>query len=82
MGKVMTVLKIFPEENYSIEKLKDNVLKVEGCNTSKVIDFVFGSKIVHASFICNDGESKDFEEIVRAQVEGCSEVQVEEVGLL
>ncbi len=77
----MTVLKVFPQENFDVEKLKENVSKVEGCNSSKVIDFVFGAKIIQASFVCNDGESKDFEEIVR-KVGGVSEVQVEEVGLV
>jgi translation elongation factor EF-1beta len=82
MGKVLTVLKIFPDEDFDLEKLRENVSKVEGCNTSKIIDFVFGSKIIRASFVCNDGENKDFEEIIRATVQGVSEVQVEEVGLV
>lgn len=82
MGKVLTVLKIFPQEEYDLEKLRENVSKVEGCNSSKIIDYVFGSKIIQASFVCEDAESKDFEEIVRGSVEGVSEVQVEEVGLV
>ena len=81
MGKVLTRLKVFPLEDYDIEQLRANISKVDGCNTSKVEDYVFGQKIVIASFICNDGESRDFEELVR-QVAGVSEVQVEEVGLL
>ena len=82
MGKVLTVLKIFPAEDYPLEKLQENVSKVPGCNSSKIIDYVFGSKIIQASFVCEDEQSKDFEEIVRALVEGVSEVQVEEVGLI
>ncbi|MFH1751029.1 MAG: hypothetical protein ABH863_05095 [Candidatus Micrarchaeota archaeon] len=81
MGKVLTVLKIFPNEGFDLEKLRFNVTKVEGCNSCKVVDFVFGSKIIQASFVCEDAQSKDFEEIVR-KVEGVSEVQVEEVGLV
>lgn len=81
MGKVMTVLKVFPLEDYPIEKLRENISKVDGCNSSKVIDFVFGSKIIQASFVCEDAKSLDFEEIVQ-KVEGVSEVQVEEVGLI
>ena len=82
MGQVLTRLKVFAEEGYDAEKLRENVSKVEGCNSAKVEDYVFGVKIVVASFICNDGESKDFEEIVRLQCQGVSEVQVEEVGLV
>ncbi|HLC48604.1 MAG TPA: hypothetical protein VJI13_06015 [Candidatus Norongarragalinales archaeon] len=82
MGKVLTVLKVFPLEEYDLEKLRGNVEKVEGCNSSKIIDYVFGSRIIQASFVCEDSKSKDFEEIVRATVEGVSEVQVEEVGLV
>ncbi len=81
MGKVLTVLKVFPVEDFELERLRDNVSKVEGCNSSKIIDYVFGSKIIQASFVCEDAQSKDFEEIVR-KVEGVNEVQVEEVGLI
>ena len=81
MGKVLTRLKVFPQENQDLEELKARVEKVEGFNTGKIEDYVFGQKILIASFICNDGENKDYEEIVK-QVQGVSEVQVEEVGLL
>ncbi|MBU1198065.1 hypothetical protein KJ765_06185 [Candidatus Micrarchaeota archaeon] len=81
MGKVLTRLKIFPKEGQDAQQLADRIKQTEGCNTSKVEDFVFGTKIVIASFICQDGESKDFEDIVKL-VEGVSEVQVEEVGLI
>ncbi|MFH1106595.1 MAG: hypothetical protein V1787_01745 [Candidatus Micrarchaeota archaeon] len=82
MGKVLTRLKVFPAEGFDAEKLRENVSKVEGCNSAKVEEYVFGAKIVVASFVCEDKESKDFEEIVRAQVQGVSEVQVDEVGLV
>ncbi|MBI3587661.1 hypothetical protein HY095_00535, partial [Candidatus Micrarchaeota archaeon] len=49
--------------------------------SSKVEEFVFGAKIVKASFICEDAAGRDFEEEVKA-VQGVSEVQVDEVGLL
>jgi translation elongation factor EF-1beta len=82
MGKVLTRLKVFAEEGFDVEQLRTNVSKVEGCNSAKVEEYVFGAKIVVASFVCEDRESKDFEEIVRAQVKGVSEVQVDEVGLV
>ncbi len=81
MGKVLTRLKVFPLEGEDPQQLCERLKSVEGYNTAKVEDFVFGAKIVIASFICNDGDNKDYEEIVKA-VEGVSEVQVEEVGLL
>ena len=81
MGKVLTVMKVFPEEGVKLEELQAAILKVEGCNTCKIIDFVFGSKVIQASFVCEDAKSVDFEEIVR-KVAGVNEVQVEEVGLI
>ena len=81
MGKVLTVMKVFPEEGFDVEKLRENVEKVDGCNSSKVIDFVFGSKVVKASFVGEDSEAKDYEEIVQ-EVEGVTSVQVDEVGLI
>lgn len=81
MGKVVTVIKVFPQEGQGLEGLLERVKKVEGCVKAEVIDFVFGTKIIMASFSCDDSEGKDYEEIVK-QVEGVSEVQVEEVGLV
>lgn len=81
MGKVITVMKVFPLEGEEIGALQERVRKVEGCIKAEVIDFVFGTKIIQASFSCDDSEGKDYEEIVK-QVEGVSEVQVEEVGLV
>ena len=81
MGKVLTALKVFPEEGVDVEQLRESMTKVEGYNTAKVEDYVFGQKIVRATFICEDGENKDYEEIV-AKVAGVSSCQVEEVGLI
>ncbi len=81
MGKVLTVMKVFPLEGFDVEKLRENVANVKGCNSSKVIDYVFGTKVVQASFVGEDSEAVDYEEIAK-KVEGVSEVQVEEVGLV
>jgi len=81
MGKVLTVMKVFPLEEFDVEKLRQNVEKVKGCNSSKVVDYVFGTKIVQASFVGEDSEAVDYEEVVK-KVEGVSEVQVDEVGLV
>lgn len=81
MGKVLTLLRISPAEGVSPEELLKRVKKVEGCNSAKIEDFVFGTKVVKASFVCEDRESKDFQEIVSA-VEGVENAQVEEVGLV
>lgn len=81
MGKVITAMKVFPLEEFDLNKLVANVKAVEGCNKAEVIDYVFGAKVIQASFICEDSSGKDFEEIVR-NVEGVSEVQVEECGLI
>ncbi|MBI3588478.1 hypothetical protein HY995_05400 [Candidatus Micrarchaeota archaeon] len=81
MGKVMTVMKVFPQEGAELEGLSERVRKIEGCTSAKIEDFVFGAKIIKASFICEDAAGRDFEEEVKA-VQGVSEVQVDEVGLL
>ena len=81
MGKVISVLKVYPEENFKPEELKANLEKVEGFRNAAIEDFAFGMKIVKASFVCEDSEGKDYEEIVK-KVPGVSEVQIEEVGLL
>ncbi|OIO27514.1 hypothetical protein COX86_01010 [Candidatus Micrarchaeota archaeon CG_4_10_14_0_2_um_filter_60_11] len=81
MGKVLTLLRISPAEGVTIEELLERVKKVPGFNTGKIEDFVFGTKIVKASFVCEDKESKDYQEIVAA-VEGVENAQVEECGLI
>ena len=81
MGKVLMVLKVFPLEGVDPEALAERVRKIVGCNSCRVEDFVFGAKIVRASFVCEDKEARDFEEEAK-QVDGVSEVQVEEVGLV
>ncbi len=81
MGKVLTRIKIFPNEGVDAAQLAERVKAINGCNSSKVEDYVFGVKIVVASFVCEDSEGRDFEEEAK-QVEGVSEVQVEECGLI
>lgn len=81
MGKVMVVMKVFPDEGVNPDELCARVKAVDGCNTSKVIDYVFGAKVVQASFITEDGSGRDFESEVQA-LPGVSNVQVEEVGLI
>ena len=81
MGKVMTVMKVYPAEGADVQKLLDDVYAIKGCNSARIEDFVFGAKIIKASFICEDKEAVDFEEKVKA-LAGVSEVQVDEVGLI
>ncbi len=81
MGKVLCVMKVFPLEGVAAEELLDRVKGVSECNSAKVIDYVFGMKVIQASFLTEDGSGRDFEEEV-SKVEGVSNVQVEEVGLV
>ena len=81
MGRVICVMKVFPEEEQNLDDLLSRVQKVEGCNSAKVVDYVFGAKVIQASFITEDGSGRDFETEVAA-IQGVSNVQVEEVGLL
>lgn len=80
MGEVIVVMKVFPLEGTKPEDVLEGVKKVPGFTKGGVEDFVFGTKIVRASFKCMDGENRDFEEDVK-KVAGVSEVQVDEVGL-
>jgi len=81
MGKVLCVMKVFPLEGVVVEELLERIKKVDGCNTAKVIDYVFGMKVIQSSFLTEDGSGRDFEQEV-SEVEGVSNVQVEEVGLV
>ncbi|MFH0973897.1 MAG: hypothetical protein V1817_03880 [Candidatus Micrarchaeota archaeon] len=74
-------MKVFPEENANLDALLEKIKGIEGSNTAKIEEYVFGAKIIVASFVCEDKAPVDFEERVRS-VEGVSEVQVEEVGLI
>ncbi|MFH1056652.1 MAG: hypothetical protein V1717_02545 [Candidatus Micrarchaeota archaeon] len=78
---MLCVMKVFPEENQDLDELLERVKKVDGCNSAKIIDYVFGVKVIQASFVTEDGSGRDFETEV-SQVKGVSNVQVEEVGLI
>ncbi|OIO26351.1 hypothetical protein AUJ14_02020 [Candidatus Micrarchaeota archaeon CG1_02_55_22] len=80
MGEVILVMKVFPQEGADPAAVLERVKGVAGFTKGGVEDFVFGTKIVRASFKCMDGDNRDFEEDVK-KLEGVSEVQVEEVGL-
>ncbi len=81
MGKVMTVLKVFPSEGVTADQLLERVKAVKGCNSAKIADYVFGMKMVQASFVGEDSEGTDYEELVRG-LDGVDGVQVDEVGLV
>ena len=81
MGKVLTAMRVFPQEGADLNEIVEGIKLVTGFNTAKIEDYVFGSKIIKASFVCEDGENMDFEEMVKA-VPGVSEVNVDEVGLI
>ena len=81
MGKVITVIKTYPEEGVDIEALSAEIKKLPECSSTKIVEIAFGAKAIMASFVCEDAQMKDFEELVRA-VKGVSEVQFEEAGLL
>lgn len=81
MGKVLTVMKVYPEEGADVNKLLDEVYKIKGANSARIEEFHFGIKIIKASFVCEDKEGVDFEALVKV-LPGVSEVQVDEVGLI
>jgi len=81
MGKVITVIKAYPEEGVDPEALSAEIKKLPECNNVKVVEIAFGAKAIMASFVCEDAQMKDFEALV-SSVKGVSEVQFEEAGLL
>jgi translation elongation factor EF-1beta len=81
MGKVITVIKAYPQEGVDAQALAAEIRKLPECNSTKVVEIAFGAKAVMASFVCEDAEMKDYESLV-ASVKGVSEVQFEESGLL
>ena len=81
MGKVLTLLTVVPEEQNKIEKMLEELKKISGYNSGKIEDYVFGTKAIKVSFICDDSEARDFEEEI-SKIQGVSSVSVEEVGLI
>lgn len=81
MGKVLTLLTVVPEEQDKIEKMLEELKKISGYNSGKIEDYVFGTKAIKVSFICDDSEARDFEEEI-SKIQGVSSVSVEEVGLV
>ncbi len=81
MGKVITVMKVFPDEGVTLTELLSKVRMVDGCVKAEVADYVFGAKIIQASFQCEDAVPRDFEEEV-SKLPGVSSCQVDELGLV
>ncbi len=81
MGKVLTVMKVFPDEGVTLEQLLTKVRMVDGCIKAEIAEYVFGAKIIQASFVCEDAVPRDFEEEV-GNIPGVSNCQVDEVGLV
>ena len=81
MGKVLTALRVSPVEGVDINDLAEELRKVEGANKVSVEDYVFGTKIIKASFVGESEEQKDFEEII-GKMDNVETVQVEECGLI
>ncbi len=81
MGKVLTLLRVSSEEGQNLNELLEKLKQVSGYNTGKIEDYVFGSKIIKISYVCEDKDAVDFESVV-SQVPGVGEVNVEEVGLI
>jgi translation elongation factor EF-1beta len=81
MGKVLTLLTVVPEEQEKIGKTLEELKKINGYNNAKIEDYVFGTKAIKASFICEDSNARDFEEEI-SKIPGISSVRVEEVGLI
>ncbi len=81
MGKVLTLLRVSGAEGQDLNELVETLKTVKGYNTAKIEDYVFGTKVIKASFICEDKDAVDFESVV-SQLPGIGEVNVEEVGLI
>ena len=75
MGKVLVSMKVFADEGVTLEELMSRVKLVDGCNTCKIVDYVFGTKVIQASFVTEDGSGRDFETEV-SSLPGVSNVQV------
>ena len=81
MGKVITVMKVFPDEGVTLTELLTKVKMVDGCIKAEIAEYVFGAKIIQASSQCEDAVPRDFEEEV-TKIAGVSGCQVDEVGLV
>lgn len=74
-------MKVFANEGVSPGQVLEAIKKIDGFNTGKIIDYVYGTKVVQASFVTEDGSGRDFEAEI-GELPEVSNVQVEEVGLI
>jgi translation elongation factor EF-1beta len=81
MGKVLNTIKVYPQEGYSLEALKQNLSKVKGFYKAVEEPVAFGLVVLKAYFILDDKEGGDVESEVQ-KVEGVSEIQPDEVTLI
>ena len=82
MGKVAMLVKIFPVDMQYYDSIKENLRKNFSVGRMDDEPVAFGFKCLKVVFIFDDEEgSGDLEENLK-KIEGVSEVQVEDVGLI
>ena len=82
MGDVAVLIKVFPEDMKYYEGIKENLRKNYRIGRIDEEPVAFGFKCLKVVFIMADKEGSDDLEEKLKKIEGVSEVQVEDVGLI
>ncbi|MFH1285612.1 MAG: elongation factor 1-beta [Candidatus Micrarchaeota archaeon] len=82
MGKVMTIIKVFPEDMEKFEQIKEEIRKKFNPKDMKEEPVAFGFKILKVGIVSEDKEGSGNVEEELKKISGVSEVQVEDVTLV
>ncbi len=82
MGKVAMLIKVFPADMKHYEAIKENISKNYPVGRIDEEPVAFGFKCLKVVFVLDDKEGGSELEEKLKQIEGVSEVQVEDVGLI
>jgi translation elongation factor aEF-1 beta len=83
MGKVMALYRIYPEENYDLDKIVDELKKIERVKAIQKEPVAFGLVVLKVGVIYDDKTDKpaEFEEYME-NIEGIKQVESIDVTLI
>jgi len=83
MGKVMALYRIYPEENYDLDKIVDELKKIERVKAIQKEPVAFGLVVLKVGVIYDDKTDKPAEfEAYMENIEGIKQVESIDVTLI